>query len=59
VSQLVSLLGLAKAIDTRVGNEKARGLSGGEKKRLAIGCELIRWVCVLGGVARAEGRQPG
>ncbi|KAI8472919.1 MAG: P-loop containing nucleoside triphosphate hydrolase protein [Monoraphidium minutum] len=41
VGQLLSLLGLAKAVDTRVGNEKVRGLSGGEKKRLAIGCELI------------------
>lgn len=41
VDNLVSVLGLAKSKDTRVGNEKIRGLSGGEKKRLAIGCELI------------------
>lgn len=41
VSQLVTLLGLAKVVDSRVGNEKVRGLSGGERKRLAIGCELI------------------
>jgi ABC-type multidrug transport system ATPase subunit len=24
-----------------VGNKKQRGLSGGERKRLAVGCELI------------------
>lgn len=41
VNNLMSVLGLAKTKDTRVGNEKIRGLSGGEKKRLAIGCELI------------------
>jgi ABC-type multidrug transport system ATPase subunit len=41
-AQLTQLLGLAKAADTRVGSEKVRGLSGGERKRLAIGCELIR-----------------
>ncbi|GLC56908.1 hypothetical protein PLESTB_001162200 [Pleodorina starrii] len=41
VSQLVGVLGLAKAVDTRVGDEKTRGLSGGEKKRLSIGCELV------------------
>ncbi|GBF92012.1 ATP-binding cassette transporter [Raphidocelis subcapitata] len=41
VGQLISLLGLSKVAESRVGNEKVRGLSGGEKKRLAIGCELI------------------
>ncbi|KAG2433874.1 hypothetical protein HXX76_008227 [Chlamydomonas incerta] len=41
VSQLVGVLGLAKAIETCVGDEKTRGLSGGEKKRLSIGCELV------------------
>ncbi|GIL74117.1 hypothetical protein Vretifemale_4169 [Volvox reticuliferus] len=41
VEQLVGVLGLAKAAATRVGDEKTRGLSGGEKKRLSIGCELV------------------
>lgn len=41
VAQLLALLGLAKVRDSVVGDAKTRGLSGGEKKRLAIGCELI------------------
>eukprot|EP00879_Flechtneria_rotunda_P017959 GHRR01018823.1.p1 GENE.GHRR01018823.1~~GHRR01018823.1.p1 ORF type:complete len:592 (+),score=216.60 GHRR01018823.1:138-1913(+) len=41
VNNLISVLGLAKSRETRVGDNKVRGLSGGEKKRLAIGCELI------------------
>lgn len=41
VRHLITVLGLAKAAGTRVGDAKTRGLSGGEKKRLSIGCELV------------------
>ena len=34
-------LGLAKSANTVVGNTKVRGLSGGERKRLSIACEMI------------------
>ena len=41
MDDLLSKLGLTKAADTIVGDAKVRGISGGEKKRLSIGCELI------------------
>lgn len=41
VDTLIAKLGLTQSADTIVGNEKTRGLSGGEKKRLSIACELI------------------
>lgn len=41
LDRLVATLGLGKALATRVGDKKTRGLSGGEKKRLSIGCELV------------------
>ncbi len=39
--EILSVLGLEKCADTRVGDEVKRGVSGGERKRVAIGVELI------------------
>lgn len=41
VEGLLKKLGLTKCAATIVGDARARGISGGEKKRLSIGCELI------------------
>ena len=41
VDGLLKKLSLVKAADTIVGDTKRRGISGGERKRLSIGCELI------------------
>ena len=41
VDSLLKKLSLVKAADTIVGDAKRRGISGGERKRLSIGCELI------------------
>jgi ATP-binding cassette, subfamily G (WHITE), member 2 len=39
--EMIVRLELTKCADTPVGNEDIRGISGGEKKRTSIGCELI------------------
>ena len=41
VEHLLRDLKLEKAADTIVGDAKVRGISGGERRRLAIACELI------------------
>lgn len=41
VEELISKLALVSSADTIVGNSKRRGISGGERKRLSIGCELL------------------
>ena len=41
VSAIIADLGLVSAADTVVGNETIRGISGGERKRVAIGMDLL------------------
>lgn len=47
VDQTMDILRLEKAADTRIGNSEARGVSGGERKRVSIGCELVSDVSLL------------
>lgn len=41
VDGLLDSLGLTHVQNTRIGSERSKGLSGGEKKRVAIGVELV------------------
>lgn len=41
VEELLGELSLTKVADTRVGGELMRGISGGERRRLSVGLELI------------------
>ncbi|XP_047058386.1 ABC transporter G family member 7-like [Lolium rigidum] len=41
VNDLLFRLGLVNSADSIVGDAKVRGISGREKKRLALACELI------------------
>eukprot|EP00123_Amoebidium_parasiticum_P016521 comp23474_c1_seq1/m.39234 comp23474_c1_seq1/g.39234 ORF comp23474_c1_seq1/g.39234 comp23474_c1_seq1/m.39234 type:complete len:630 (-) comp23474_c1_seq1:172-2061(-) len=38
---IINELGLGHTMGTRIGNHLFKGISGGERKRVAIGCELI------------------
>ena len=38
---MIDKLGLSHVTDTRVGNEHTRGLSGGERRRVSIGVQLV------------------
>jgi len=40
-SRLMTDLGLMKCAETKVGDAKTRGCSGGEKKRLSLACHLV------------------
>ena len=47
VDQVVDLLGLTAVRHSRIGEETKRGISGGEKKRVAIGIELVTFPGLL------------
>jgi ABC-type multidrug transport system ATPase subunit len=47
VTNVISELGLGKVRDTYIGDEKIRGVSGGERKRANIGVQLISDPAVL------------
>jgi ABC-type multidrug transport system ATPase subunit len=47
VENLLSDLGLKAAADTIVGDQKVRGISGGERKRLSIAVEMIGEIQLL------------
>eukprot|EP01126_Amoeba_proteus_P053668 TRINITY_DN6556_c0_g1_i1.p1 TRINITY_DN6556_c0_g1~~TRINITY_DN6556_c0_g1_i1.p1 ORF type:complete len:592 (-),score=86.96 TRINITY_DN6556_c0_g1_i1:97-1872(-) len=41
VESVITELGLQRAKDTRIGNSFSRGVSGGERRRVSIGMELV------------------
>jgi len=47
VKQIMEDLGLAKVADSYIGDSMVRGLSGGEKRRVSIACELLTQPGVL------------
>ncbi|GBG85744.1 hypothetical protein CBR_g40473 [Chara braunii] len=47
VDMLIATLGLRDCADTRIGNEQVRGVSGGERRRVSIGVDLIHDPAVL------------
>ena len=41
VEEVINELNLSKARDTLIGNEAIKGISGGEKRRLAFASEVL------------------
>jgi len=42
VMRVVAQLGLGHAVNTKVGGPEVRGLSGGERRRVSIGIQIVK-----------------
>ncbi|KAF6170511.1 hypothetical protein GIB67_031919 [Kingdonia uniflora] len=47
VRNLINELGLSHVVGVRVGDERVRGISGGERRRVSIGVDAVHDPCVL------------
>ncbi|XP_047340126.1 ABC transporter G family member 10-like [Impatiens glandulifera] len=47
VTELIKELGLEHVANVRIGSDSRRGISGGEKRRVSIGVDLVHDPCVL------------
>jgi ABC-type multidrug transport system ATPase subunit len=47
VEDTIQLLNLTKCVNTKIGDEMVRGVSGGEKKRVNIASELLTGPSVI------------
>lgn len=47
VDEVIKKLGLSHISSHRIGDSIRRGISGGEKRRVSIGCELVTNPCIL------------
>jgi ABC-type multidrug transport system ATPase subunit len=47
VEEVMANLGLTHVADSRIGGDGKRGISGGEKRRVSIGVELVTSPAVL------------
>ena len=47
VRDIILELGLMKVVDSFIGDEYTRGISGGEKKRVSVASELLHWPRIL------------
>lgn len=47
IAEVLSLLGLDEIKDSLIGDEDVRGISGGQRKRVNIGIELVADPSVL------------
>lgn len=43
VDHVIDMLGLRSCADTQIGTPLKRGLSGGQKRRVSIGCSLVTY----------------